>query len=77
MKTTMSIYNFNHIDPNIPKSEVAELKALCKYYHKKILALQNDLQIFEKNDLACTIGEGCLIVSGSIPGLITLNPIVL
>jgi len=49
MKAPKAIFNFNHINPNLTEAEISKLKALHKHYHKKILAFQNDLQIFKKN----------------------------
>jgi len=49
MKASKTIFNFNHIDNKLTEAEISELKALYKFYHKKILAIQNDIQIFRKN----------------------------
>ena len=35
MKSSKTIFNFNHIDNNLTEAEISELKALYKYYHKK------------------------------------------
>ena len=45
--------------------------------HNTTLACQNDLQIFQKTELACNIGSALLVATGTIVGGVTLNPIPL
>ena len=40
------IFEFNHIDSLLSGDEVKTLKEFYKYYHKKILVFQENLQTF-------------------------------
>ena len=73
MKRSKSIYNFNHIDKNLSKSETSELKALYRYHY----CFRQTYKYFKKVDLACNISSAALVATGTIVGGSTLNPIFL
>jgi len=77
MTTLKAIFNFNHINPNLTESDLSELKALYKYYHKKYQLFKMTYKYFKKVELACNIVSVSLVVTGTIAGGVTLNPIVL
>jgi len=77
MTTPKAIFNFNHINPNLTESDLSELKALYKYYHKKYQLFKMTYKYFKKVELACNIVSVSLVVTGTIAGGVTLNPIVL
>lgn len=74
MKRPNSMFSFNHINPNLSESEISELKALYKFYHKKYWLFK---MTFKKAELACHIGSAVLVVTGTVVGGVTVNPIVL
>ena len=41
------IFEFNHIDSPLSEEEVKTLKESYKYYHKKFLVFQENLQTFQ------------------------------
>ena len=72
-----NIFDFNHIDPNIPKEKLEEIQKLYATYKrlwwcfKKIHQKQKRLDLIEK------IISSVLVAGGVITGGATLNPIVL
>ena len=55
MKASKTIFNFNHINPNLTEAEISELKALCKYHHKTYCLFKVTYKYFKNMDLACKI----------------------
>jgi len=53
MKASKTIFNFNHINPNLTEAEISELKALYKHFHKKYWLFKMAYKYFRKMDLAC------------------------
>ena len=72
-----TIFDFNHIDPNIPKEKLEEIQKLYATYKrlwwcfKKIHQKQKRLDLIEK------IISSVLVAGGVVAGGATLNPIVL
>ena len=64
------IFNWNHILKNSSQEQIVEIKEIYKYIHKKILDVQ-------RMHMICNLGSVFLIVSGTIAGIITLNPFIL
>ena len=57
--------------------QIYELKALYKFYHKKYWLFKMTYKYFKKAELACNIGSVFFVVTGTVVGGVTLNPIVL
>lgn len=73
----LSIINFNHIDSELDKDTRTELENLYKFYRKKYCLLKRTFKHLKQVNLICEITSSILIVSGTIAGAATLNPIVL
>lgn len=72
--------SFSHINPSLLDSETSELKVLYQYCHTKYWLFKMTYKYFKKRELelGCNIiGSVSLVISGSIAGGITLNPIIL
>ena len=76
-KRRKSIFNWNHISENLTENQISELKALYRFYHKKYWLFKMTFKYFKKAELACNIGSVVLIVTGTVAGGVTLNPIPL
>ena len=72
-----SIFNWNHISEKLTEKQISELKALYKFYHKKYWLAKMTFKYFKKVELVCNIGSTLLVVTGTVVGGVTLNPIVL
>ena len=76
MKTNKTnIFEFNHIDKSLSKTEVECLKDFYEHYHKKYWCFKKSYKRYKKVTLAIT--GGGLIVVCTIAGGLTLNPIIL
>ena len=71
------IFNWNHISDKLTEDQISELKALYTFYHKKYWLFKMTFNYFKKAELACNIGSVLLVVTGTVAGGVTLNPIVL
>ena len=72
-----NIFNWNHVSENLTEDQISELKALYKFYHKKYWLFNMNFKHLNKADLACNIGSALLVVTGTVVGSVTLNPIPL
>ena len=72
-----SIFNWNHISENLTGDQISELKALYKFYHKKYWLFKMNFKHFKKAELTCNIVSVFLVVTGTVAGGLTLNPIPL
>ena len=72
-----SIFNWNHVSENLTEDQISELKALYKFYHKKYWLAKMTFKYYKKAELACNIGSVFFIVTGTVVGGVTLNPIPL
>ena len=77
MDKRKNIFNWNHVSENLTEDQISELKALYKFYHKKYWLFKMTYKYFKKAELACNIGSVSLVVTGTVVGGVTLNPIVL
>ena len=78
MKTDKTnMFEFNHIDKSLSKTEVECLKDFYKHYHKKYWCFKKSYKRYKKVDETLAITGGGLIVVGTIAGGLTLNPIIL
>ena len=75
--TKTEIFNFNHIDKNISKEKLSEIKALYQFYHKRFWCYKKAFKYFKRLNLAINLTSVGLVVSGSIAGAISLNLIIL
>ena len=71
------IFEFNHIDPSLSESDVKTLKDFYSHYHKKYWCFKKCYKSYKFLDNFFTISGICLVAIGTIPGGITLNPVVL
>ena len=74
---TKNIFNWNHISSDLTEDQISELKALYKFYHKKYWLHKASFKSFKKKNMACNIGSVLLVVTGTVVGGVTLNPVVL
>ena len=72
-----NIFNWNHVSEKLTEDQISELKALYKYYHKKYWLSKMTYKYYKKAELACNIGSAFLVVTGTVVGGVTLNPIPL
>ena len=72
-----SIFDFNHIDPQIQEEELKEIKNLFRFYHKRFWCLKRAHSRFKKMNLLMNCTSSGLIAIGTIAGAATMNPIVL
>ena len=72
-----SIFQWNHIDSSIDNTKIEELKSLYRFYHRKFICYKLLFKYFKNADLTCNIAAAVLVVTGTIVGGVTLNPIVL
>ena len=72
-----SIFNWNHVSEKLTEDQIFELKALYKFYHKKYWLAKMTYKYYKKAELACNIGSTLLVVTGTVVGGVTLNPVVL
>ena len=77
MDRRKSIFNWNHVSEKLTEDQIFELKALYKFYHKKYWLAKMAFKYFKKAELACNIGSALLVVTGTVVGGVTLNPVVL
>ena len=71
------IFEFNHIDPSLSKSDVKTIKDFYSYYHKKYWCYKKSYKSYKFLDNFFSISSITLVAIGTITGGITLNPIVL
>ena len=77
MRRRQSIFDFNHIDPSIPKNELDEVKKLYQTYHRYWWCFKRLYQSEKKRDLLEKVSSSTIVAVGLITGGATLNPIVL
>ena len=71
------IFDFNHIDPSLSKSDIKTIKDFYSYYHKKYWCFKKSYKSYKFLDNFFTISSICLVAIGTITGGITLNPVIL
>ena len=71
------IFEFNHIDPSLSKSDIKTIKDLYSYYHKKYWCFKKSYKSYKFLDNFFTISGLVLVTVGTISGGLTLNPIIL
>ena len=71
------IFEFNHIDPSLSKSDVKTIKDFYSYYHKKYWCFKRSYKSYKFLDNFFTISGLVLVTVGTISGGITLNPVIL
>ena len=72
-----TIFDFNHIDPNIPKEKLEEIQKLYATYKRLWWCFKQVHQQQKRLDLLEKIISSVLVAGGVVAGGITLNPIVL
>ena len=78
MKTNKTnIFEFNHIDKSLEKTEVDCLKDFYSHYHKNYWYFKKSYKRYKKLDETLAITGAGLVVVGTITSGITLNPIIL
>ena len=71
------IFEFNHIDPSLSKSDVQTIKDFYSYYHKKYWCFKKSYKSYKFLDNFFSISSITLVAVGTITGGITLNPVIL
>ena len=71
------IFEFNHIDNSLSESEVTTLRDFYKHYHKKYWCFKKSYKRYKILDETLTLSGVVLVITGTIIGGITLNPIIL
>ena len=71
------IFEFNHIDPSLSKSDVKTIKDFYSYYHKKYWCFKRSYKSYKFLDNFFSITSIFLVAVGTISGGITLNPVIL
>ena len=71
------IFEFNHIDPSLSKSDVKIIKDFYSYYHKKYWCFKKSYKSYKFLDNFFSISSITLVAVGTIAGGITLNPVIL
>ena len=71
------IFEFNHTDSSLSKSDVKTLKDFYSHYHKKYWCFKKSYKSYKFLDDFFTISGMCLVAIGTITGGITLNPVIL
>ena len=71
------IFEFNHIDPSLSKSDVKTIKDFYSYYHKKYCCFKRSYKSYTFLDNFFSITSIFLVAVGTISGGITLNPVVI
>ena len=71
------IFEFNHIDPSLSKSDVKTIKDFYSYYHKKYWCFKKSFNSYKFLDNFFSISSMTLVAIGTITGGLTLNPIIL
>ena len=72
-----SVFEFNHIDKLLKEEEIEILKEFYKYYHKKFWCYKKTFKHLKIIDETLTISGILLVITGTITGGLTLNPIIL
>ena len=72
-----NIFNWNHVSEKLTEDQISQLKALYKFYHKKYWLAKMTFKYYKKAELTCNIGSVLLVVTGTVVGGVTLNPIPL
>ena len=71
------IFEFNHIDPSLSKTDLKTIKEFYSYYHKKYWCFKKAYRSYKFLDNFFSITSLTLVAVGTITGGITLNPIIL
>ena len=71
------VFEFNHIDKELAKSDIITLKDFYNHYHKKYWCFKKSYKRYKILDETLTQSGGSLVIIGTITGGITLNPIIL
>ena len=71
-----SVFEFNHIDKLLSEEEIKTLKEFYKYYHKKFWCYKKAFKHFKIIDETLTISGILLVITGTITGGLTLNPLL-
>lgn len=71
------IFDFNHISPTLSNTEIEELKAFYKFYHKRWWLYEKAYKHYRNIHLLCNLGGSSLVIIGGIISAITMNPIIL
>ena len=72
-----SVFEFNHIDKLLKEEEIETLKNFYKYYHKTFWCYKKTFKHLKIIDETLTISGILLVITGTITGGLTLNPIIL
>ena len=65
------------IDCSVNKEKLSEIKLLYTHYVKKFWSYKQAYKYFKRLNLTANISSTCLVVSGTIVGGVTFNPVIL
>ena len=71
------IFEFNHIDPGLSKTDLKTIKEFYRYYHKKYWCFKKSYNSYKFLDNFFSISSMTLVAIGTITGGLTLNPVIL
>ena len=71
------IFEFNHSDNLLSEDEIKTIKEFYEYYHKKFCCFKKTYKHFKILDESINISGILLMIIGTIPGGLTMNPIIL
>ena len=69
--------NFNHINKNLTKRQISELKNLYQTYYKQYWRYKKMYKKYKRYDLALKLPFVVFTTTGAVVGSVTLNPIFL
>ena len=72
-----NIFNWNHISSDLTEDQISELKALYKCYHRLFKCYEWKYKRLKRLKLSLEMSSIGMTVTGSVVGVVTLNPIVI
>ena len=76
-RSSLNIFDFNHISKDLPEDLVQTLKKFYKFYHKKWWCYNKTFKRYKRKSLSLTILSAGSIISGAAAGGVTLNQIII
>ena len=70
------IIDWNHVSKDLSIDELKTLEELYKYYHRKYWLFNKLYSHYKTLDLGSSISSPVLVVTGTIVGGVTLNPVL-
>lgn len=77
MRAKRDVFSFNHIDTSIDEATLSMIRTFYRFYHRRWWTFRKTYRYYKQISLSCKLGSSSLIISGTIAGGVTLNPVVL